>query len=331
MQTNNMIASDRPFFDGFTIASSLPEETVDIKKEYNPGCVLSCRRGCEESSVPKQITLDEYLDGGTEGKVFKVKSGGKDIPFAAKMFKKTSLRQKAKIQLLVSRNFKYPGICYPSAWLSEDRESDLCLGVLIPLAPKTDALGSWAVQEADMSKRLIIADKLMSVFNFMNKKKFFTADFNENNFLVSEDGSKLWAIDIDSCQVENFPCPVAAPDKIFEHPLMIKEAFCNYTSYLRAPYEFAYGVCVMLFSVIFQKKPYLVQAQEPCIRKFAPENIFAGEFLFRSENSRNSLWKSCPEGIRKMFESIFSKEGYFFENPKELVFEDLLKFYKWRL
>ena len=309
------------FYDGLTVVTSIPDIPLDVPAQKEGSALY-----VHGSILPvKKITCGAEFGKGKEADIFRtnaVSSGGR--PLLAKIYKKTTDRIKAKNRLMLSKAPHIEEICWPEGWLSDSQDnSGRCLGILIPQAPEgAQKLGEFIAGRLSADKRLEAARLLVENFKALYECHVQPADFNLNNFLVSEkSGSlKIYFIDTDSYQVENFPCPVAAPDRIFDHPLRIQQGFCDYASELRKPYELAYGACVLLFKVLVSINPYIMERTEPWLDSNDPENILSGNFRFKKDRGPDAytteLWKSCPERLRRLFKSVFAAEGLLFYKEK---------------
>ncbi|MCR4820078.1 MAG: hypothetical protein K5838_03035 [Elusimicrobiales bacterium] len=333
MFSREMKAGDA-FYDGFTIVTSIPDQEIypELHSLIDTGAELYAH---SQKSRIKIIKLaDKFSSDGKEADIYysdaKLPDG---TPLLAKVYKKINERQKAKILLMLSKDVDIPGICYPVSWLSAQPEEDSpCIGILIPQAPENaKPLGGYIADISLSAKeRLDIAVALLRGFAAISRKKLQIADFNMNNFLVSAD-RKIYFIDTDSWQAENFPCPVASPDIIFDHPFRIEQGFCNYSSDLRKPQEFAYGLCVMLFKTLINSEPYNTRREIPYEDCSDPTDILAGKPIFRndkwSSDYSGEMWAACPEQLRKLFFNVFDSSGFFFYKKKELFMEDIIRFF----
>ena len=323
---------NKPFYDELTVVTSIPDIPSDVNKP-SEGSILFVKG----SELPfKEITVGPELNStGKEAVIFHTKAVSGGRPLLAKIYRRTSDRVKAKNILLLSGSPHVEEICWPEAWLSDSpKAGGRCIGILMPQVPVVfQHLGEFLVG-LSAEKRLCAANALVRNFKVLHEHHIQPADFNMNNFLVWEDrnGLKIYFIDTDSYQVENFPCPVAAPERIFDHPLRIEQGFCDYTSELRRPYEMAYGICVLLFRVLINDYPYDMVRMEPWQDFNDPENILNGNFLFRhdrgTDDDTTELWNACPGRLRNFFKSVFDADGFlFYKRKRGFSMEDIVRIF----
>ena len=337
------VKKDYAFYGGFTIVTSIPETPVAVKvKEgatlYIHGISDTAKILSSDGKSILSVKLEKSLSKeGKEADVYEINAKcviqGQEVPLLAKVYKKTSERVKAKTQLLCKSGIYYNGIAFPVAWLSDsskDEDETKCFGILMPKIQNSEDLTSYINNiKIPAEERLKIVRQLLNHFMFLHKNNIQLVDFNLKNFLINKETKEVSLIDTDSFQIENFPCNVASPDLIFDHPKRIKEGFYNYSMELREPFDMVYGLCVLLFKIMMIDDPYKTNRTFPRNSNDTdPENILRGKFSFINDEGprkySTSLWKNCPEKLKKFFKSVFDTTGrYFYDNGFNLTFEIL--------
>ena len=173
---------NKPFYDGLTVVTSIPDIPSDVNKP-SEGSILFVKG----SELPfKEITVGPELNStGREAVIFHTKAVSGGRPLLAKIYRRTSDRVKAKNILLLSGSPHVEEICWPEAWLSDSpKAGGRCIGVLMPQVPAGfQHLGEFLVG-LSAEKRLCAANALVRNFKVLHEHHIHPADFNMNNFLV---------------------------------------------------------------------------------------------------------------------------------------------------
>lgn len=328
----------KAFFGGFRVATSISAAQKEVRSKEDDSLYIqnSCDdlniRSAENGRSLIKATLKRTLsDTGKEAIVYETNAvcdiDGEEYPVLAKILRTTSERTKAKMRLLCSNNFTKKGIACPIGWLSRTSNGNDCVGLLMPRVPDYVSLDNYILTGIKTKERLRIAEQLVSNFLYLSERNIQLVDFNKSNFLVTKEKNDVWFIDADSYQIENFPCTVVAPDRMYDHPWRILQGFSDYASELRKPYELAYGICVLLFEVLIAAQPYENFGDDLS----CSENILAGRFQFSNGKGPNplniKLWQQCPTNLKWLFTNIFDAGGYFFYRKNNGFDMKKLKYY----
>jgi serine/threonine protein kinase len=236
----------------------------------------------------KSLRVGEKISEGGEGIIFRLS----DPSLVCKVYHekcRTRLR-KQKIELMLSRPVRRPGLCWP-----EDlalNSSGEFVGYLMPKAEGRQmqtamfirpvlekSFPAW--QRKDLVK-LCIA--FLEHVEFLHQLNIVIGDINPLNLLLTADSTRLWVVDTDSFQIEGFPCPVGTVN--FTPPnLQGKE----YAKFLRTKEDELFAVATMLFMILHPGKPPYSQQGGGT----PTDNIKMG-FPYGIRNK--SLSRNAPEG-----------------------------------
>lgn len=287
----------RTLDDQPTIVSALPGEE---DKAY-----LSNRK--------TSVTLTKKLASGGEGIVFETNRKNS----VAKIYHKTHLTKirRDKLELMISKPVKHPSICWPTDILVNS-SGEFC-GYLMPKAQ--GVILQTSVFIPPLLKRKFplwtrknlveIALQFTKAVEFLNERNVLIGDINPMNILVTDEGSKIYIVDCDSFQIEDFPCPVGT---INFTSADIQGT--DYKSFLRTKSHEEFALATMIFMILMPGKP--PYSQEGGISQ--AENIKSGEFPYpfgkeyRSQNiasgSWRFIWSHFPYAIKEAFHEAFRQK-----------------------
>lgn len=267
-----------------------------------------------------EFRLGKLISAGGEGTIYETELAGQ----VCKIYHRnrlTKLKQK-KIELMVSRKIKRPGICWPTEIVTNcDGEF---VGYVMPRAAGTTMQSAMFVKPKlektfpNWKRRDLVnvAGNFIDHISFLHSLNIIVGDINPLNLLVTEDSSKVWIVDTDSFQIENFPCPVGTVN--FTPPEIQGE---NYFGFLRTKEHELFAVATMIFMILFPGKPPYSQqgGGSPA------ENIKSKNFPYRYSKDRSQdapdvdgknapqgswqyIWSSLPPAIKGAFFSTFRED-----------------------
>lgn len=258
------------------------------------------------------IKLGKELGKGGEGSVFSTS----DSKYVAKIYKKEKVTKEKidKLQLMISKSIDYDGICYPKTILYNHNKE--FVGYLMPKAEgkelrhflfipkKVFEMRNPDWKRIDLIKLcLTILDK----FAYLHERNIILGDINPFNILVVS-AEKVYLVDVDSYQVEGFPCPVGTVN--YTAPEIQGQ---NYKDFLRTFGNEYFAVATLLFNILFLgKSPYSQTGGES-----DTSNIRAMDFPYtfkREERADNTpkgqwrfIWSNLPYSVKKAFYETFQK------------------------
>ena len=197
--------------------------------------------------------LGDVLGHGGEGTVFEIE-GKKEV---AKLYHKYSinLRQIEKLKIIVAANLRSESIAAPIS-LVFDSENRNVIGFTMEyvVGRKLDEVLIDDGKLYNKREIVLLCYNIVRAYHELDTKapthKILAGDINTNNVIVY-DKTKVKLIDIDSIQIDDYPCPVGFAG--FNHPSSIGK---NYREYLRNEANEQFALAVLLFMVLINKHPY---------------------------------------------------------------------------
>ena len=285
-------------------------EDMPLKVIHIPG---------EQETVYTQsgaIKLLKSVAAGGEGIIYTT-----NTQYAAKIYKKENItkRKHEKIKLMLSKQIKYEGICYPVAILSNSNRE--FVGFLMPLGKGKELQKSLFIKPLlvknfpNWRKRdtVELAITILKKIKYLHDRNIIMGDINPANILVVSP-KEVYLVDTDSYQVEGFPCPVGTIN--YTAPEIQRKHFANF---LRTLGNENFAVATLLFMIMLPgKPPYSQQGGENPI-----DNIIRMDFSYPFGDSSNKktpdgpwryIWSHLTYDLKEAFYNTFRKDG---ENATE--------------
>ena len=257
----------------------------------------------------QSLVLAKKISEGGEGVIYETDVFGVVCKvYHLKCF--TDLKQK-KIELMTSRRMSRSGICWPLD-IAFNSDGDF-VGYFMPKAEGKPVQTSMFVKPVLVKNfpdwtRLDLVNLCLSFLrhvNFLHSLNILIGDINPLNLLINRDSSKVWIVDTDSFQVENFPCPVGTVN--FTAPEIQGQ---SYSEFLRTKENEAFAVATMIFMMLLPGKPPYSQqgGGSPA------ENIKKMDFpySFQGDGGKNApqgpwffIWNNLPFLIKERFDKTF--------------------------
>lgn len=256
-----------------------------------------------------RIELRKCLATGGEGSVFLT-----NTPYVAKIYKKEKItrRKYEKIKLMISKNVKCDGVCWPIDILYNSYNQ--FVGYLMP-----KALGK-ELQKCLFVKPLLLKNfpnwkrrdtvelclSILSKIEYLHERNIILGDINPMNILVVNT-KEIYFVDTDSYQIEEFPCPVGTVN--YTAPEIQRK---NFSSFLRSFGNEYFAVATLLFMIMLPgKPPYSQQGGEN-----PADNIINMDFSYPFGTQSNKktpdgpwryIWSHMTFDIKKAFYTTFRK------------------------
>lgn len=328
-------STPKPFGHGPTITpSSLSVEGVPLHPE-NSRQTLKLPSG-------EPITLGEVLGKGGEGFVYAC-----GAEYAVKLYKTMSEQREAKLcRMVANPPASTDYLAYP-----KDLVMDANSRVVGTLLPRAHGVNVQTFLRFDPSsgkplllkqcphfRRHHVVEAAQSVARLvagLHQHGVILGDINLENVLVelpeTEDSpARSWLIDVDSAQIEGFPCMVEKPE--FSVPWGKPEA-----TKLKTFTDDDFALAVLLFTILMaellpyqcRKKEYAVAHHEGLFPFFDART--RKEFLPPVSAYASLLWGSFPVTLRGRFREIFSVSGRWRQQrkmPWAETWEPLLQEYR---
>ncbi|MDN4489699.1 protein kinase [Demequina sp. SYSU T00068] len=313
--------SKKPSFKG-------PDNVVEIDELPGTGDVVRY----QSPSASGEVTLLGIVGKGGEGRVYDVGDGQ-----VVKVFDEHHLTEhrKAKVKLLVQREYSSPGICFPSAIVTNS-DGDF-VGYMMPRAqgkelhrtifrPRILREASPAWTKADL---VDVCISFLEKVAYLHSLNIVVGDINPKNLLV-DDQKQVTIIDCDSWQLEGYPCPVGWPD--FTAPEIIDK---RYPEFLRSLDHERFAIATMLFEILVTGTfPYSRVGGPGERTQLIKEGYFAFQFDGRSKQDQplgawKYMWSHIPFKVKELFWNTFHRDGTRYNN-RPTIAEWLEAFHRYK-
>lgn len=265
------------------------------------------------NKTKKTIYLKEEINKGGEGTVYYV-----DAQTVAKIYHPNYLTvdNEIKIESILSKNIKFEGICAPIESLYDDK--DKFIGYLMPKAKveKGFELQTCIFNPALLKKKMPewtrinlvnLSITILKKIKYLHQNDIIIGDINPFNILIKDDNT-VFFVDVDSYQVENFPCPVGSIH--FTAPEI--QNVTSFNSLLRNEEHDYFAVATLLFMIFLAgKTPYSYQGGGNL-----KENIISMNYSYPLGDEDNYMapqgmwefiWSELPYELRKAFYTVFKE------------------------
>ncbi|MFJ5770798.1 hypothetical protein [Psychrobacillus sp. NPDC093180] len=277
----------------------------------------------------RPVKLIKEIGKGGEGSVYSTS----ELGIVAKIYKKEKITKEKfdKLELMISNKIEYEGVCYPKTLLFNDKNE--FVGYTMPQAEGKELRHFLFVPKKVFEMRnpewkrkdlvelcLTILDKIV----YLHSRNIILGDINPFNILVVS-SKKVYFVDVDSFQVEGFPCPVGTDN--FTAPEIQGK---NYKDFLRTFGNEHFAVATLMFSILFLgKSPYSQTGGET-----NANNIRGMDFpyTFKEERADNTpkgqwryIWSNLSYSTKKAFYETFQKGELHSEEKTRLTATDWQK------
>ncbi len=284
----------------FKITTSIiPQKEIKLQVKIFP------RENDTVSTKLENLTLAKKIGEGGEGIIYAIKGNASIVCKIYYPEKLTNLR-KEKIALMISKTIQFDGICWPiDIVLNKHNEF---VGYIMPAVNGKTMQTSMFIKPQILKnfpnfKRrdlVNIAISFLKKIEFLHSMNIIVGDINALNILVEASG-KIWFVDTDSYQIENFPCPVGSIN--FTAPEIQGKDCANF---LRTKNHELFAVATMVFMILFPgKPPYSQQGGES-----QSDNIKKMNFPYwcsekadvnPPEGSWNFIWSNLSKNLKEHF------------------------------
>ena len=264
----------------------------------------------------KSILLNDVLGKGGEGTIYSI-----DSNTVAKIYHSKSLtpEKEGKIKSLIAKRIKFDGICAPIESLFDDKEK--FVGYLMP---KADAKSGFELQTCVFNPALLkmklpdwnrislvnLSITILEKIKYLHENDIIIGDINPFNILIKDDKT-VYFVDVDSYQVDNYPCPVGTVH--FTAPEI--QHIESFNKLIRTVENENFAVATLLFMIFHAgKTPYSFQGGGNM-----KENIISMNFSYPLGDEDNYL---APQG---MWEFIWSELSYEIRKGFYTVFKENIR------
>lgn len=261
----------------------------------------------------KSISLKEEINKGGEGIVYLV-----DDSTVAKIYhpKSLTVEKEAKIKALLSKKIRFEGICAPLESLYDNK--DRFIGYLMP---KAEAEKGYELQTCIFNPALLknklpnwtrlnlvtLSITILEKIKYLHQNGIIIGDINPFNILIKDDKT-VFFVDVDSYQIDNFPCPVGTIH--FTAPEI--QNIESFNKLVRTEEHEYFAVATLLFMIFLAgKTPYSFQGGGNM-----KENITSMNFSYPLGDEDNYMapqgmwefiWSELSYEVRKAFYTVFKE------------------------
>ena len=254
------------------------------------------------------IRLVSRIAGGGEGTVYRTDRPG----MVCKVYHPACLTQarRAKLLLMTSRDVQIDGVCWPHEVVSNSRGE--FVGFTMPSA-SGEMLRTSVFAKALLAKhfpqwtRIELTELAITMLRTIRELHYIgvlVGDVNPQNILVT-DQHHICIVDVDSMQVEGFPCTVGT--ETFTPP---ERLGIPYTDFLRTHEDELFAVATLLFQTLFPgKAPYAAQGGGD-----VKENMKAMRFAYGKEadgrppvGAWQFIWSHLNPRLKEAFTGVFAR------------------------
>lgn len=277
----------------------------------------------------RPVMLGERLGRGGEGVVYAAGMG-----LAAKLYHAMSPMREGKLRRMVENPPRDLGhLAYPTDLLLDGQGQ--VVGVLMPRAKGMSLCDVLRLDNVTLRPAILgtyphfrrhhLAEIALAVarrVQTLHTHGVILGDINEENVLVEPPAdangkAEAWLVDVDSAQVEGYPCLVGKPEFAVPWAPSASQGFQR----LRSKDEDGFALAVLLFFILMARvmpyqccgKTYDQAAQEGC---FPYANPKTRRKLLETLLYQQFVWGGLTVELRGRFCSVFDKDGHWFKQSK---------------
>jgi serine/threonine protein kinase/rRNA-processing protein FCF1 len=256
-----------------------------------------------------RVQLTKELAEGGEGTIFETSIP--DVVCKVYFEDRITEDRKRKLERMVTRPAPAPTVCWPLERVYNDHVE--FVGYLMPRAqgivlndvvfmPRVlpETFPRWGRVEL-----VQLAIATLTLIKKLHDLNVIIGDINQNNFMVTEQ-CEVYLVDTDSCQIEEFPCPVGTV--LFTPPELIG---CTYANVLRTKEQEMFAVATLLFMILqLGKPPYSSQdggdLAEAIKRQRFPYKKVVGGVSSKPFGTYKFIWSNFSKALKDDFCEIFA-------------------------
>ena len=288
---DNRLPNDIKIHSGISLIRRI-RNPHDGKKKKNGNVILQSQLGSE----------------GGEGTVYECNIQNK----VCKIYhpERTTEFRADKLVKMLTKKIKIRGVCWPEEILYNDKKN--FVGYLMNKAKGHKLQTFMNKKEIEDKfpscnrKNLVnLCISILEIVEQLHKSNIIIGDINANNILVA-DYNKVYFIDCDSFQIEDFPCPVGTVD-FTPRELQGKK----YSEFLRTKEHDMFAITILIFMILFLgKHPYSCKGGSS-----RAENIKNGNFPYKFRDRKGEdapegdwkfIWNNLPMKMKEIFEDCFA-------------------------
>ena len=255
------------------------------------------------------VEVEKQIGIGGEGTVYLLKNRK-----ILKIYNQRSMldQKEKKIKTLISKNMKFKGICFPEKAIF-NKEKDF-VGYTMSKAEGFE-MKRTIFQPLFFKKKFpdwtridlcTIGLNILRKIKYLHSNNIIIGDINPNNILITKE-KKVYFVDTDSYQIDNYPCPVGT-----SHFTAPEIQGINFERTLRTFSHENFAISTLLFMIFLPgKSPYAFQGGGSI-----EENILSKNFSYPLGDNDNL---SAPKGMWEFiwYELSFDLRSSFFNTFKK--------------
>lgn len=259
-----------------------------------------------------QLVLGERISRGKEGSVYEIDN---EPNLLAKIYKrgKVTNHRKQKVELMVQHDVWLPGISFPESTLSYEGEF---VGFTMRRAKDAHVLNDTIFIPQELNRlypgwtRRDLVDVCLSFLKrvkSLHQLNILIGDINPNNVMLGP-RKDTWIIDIDSVQVEGYPCPVGWDE--FTAPEILGGIHG-----LRSVEHEYFAIAVLLFMIMMTGTfPYENSGSDDTVQNIK-SGLFPYGFDGKSERDLQPpqrwlyVWSHLSYQLKGLFWNSFHRDG----------------------
>jgi DNA-binding helix-hairpin-helix protein with protein kinase domain len=255
-----------------------------------------------------QHRLASLLGGGGEGKVFLTNTG-----LACKVYDRGRLTEglKAKLQLMRMAQFAHAGLCWPKNLVVNARGEfvgylmDRAQGKEIQKCVFIKPLLLERFPDWDRRNLVNLAISVLEIIQVLHSENVLLGDINPLNVLI-DDQERIYFVDTDSYQIEDFPCPVGTPT--FLAPELAGQQL---SEVLRTPAHESFAVSTLVFMLLMPGKPPYSHAggtdpTQNVRKRHFPYNLGEKRGIDVPAGPWRFIWSHFPYRLKEKFQAVFA-------------------------
>lgn len=257
-----------------------------------------------------KLKLVNEIGSGGEGKIYLTDNG-----LVCKIYfteKSTSLKLN-KLKLMLNNSIECDGICWPRDLIYSSKNE--FIGYLMDRAVGKEMQKAMFVKPVLQKnfpqwtrKDLVkLSINILEKINYLHQRNVIIGDINPLNILINNEKNilKVYFVDTDSYQIENYPCPVGTANYT---PPEIQGK--DYKTFLRTFEHEYFAVATLLFMILLPGKPPYSQqdGSDPA------HNIRSMDFPYPlgEQSSKKApygpwrfIWSNLPFYLKSAFYDVF--------------------------
>ena len=296
----------------FNEVTSLKDDRIFIREIPSENMEVRTKQGT--------ILLRQKISSGGEGSIYDT-----NTKYVAKIYNKQSLtiRKLKKIQLIISKKFEFPGICFPVEELTNKYGE--FVGYLMQRASGVELQKSLFIKPLFLKRfpnwkkidTVNLSLTILEKIKYLHERNIIMGDINPANILVVSP-QEVYFVDTDSYQIEDYPCPVGTIN--YTAPEIQRKHF---NDFLRTKGNENFAIATLLFMIMLPgKPPYAQQGGEDLISNILNMNF---SYPLGEESNKKTpdgpwrfIWSHLTYRIKQAFYQTFKKNGSYSQEKSRL-------------